>query len=227
MRRLQGRVAGRQMLDRLIDAGRSGESRVLVLRGEAGIGKSALIDYLADHASGCRVLRAAGVESEMRLAFAGLHQLFPPILRFVTRLPDAQQHALGVAFGLAAGRPPDRFLLGVAALSLLSEAARERPVACLIDDVQWLDQASRETLLFAARRLVAEAVAMIFALRDSPRATELGGLPEMVVAGLAEGDARELLASVLPGARYHLVIDRILAEATGNHMSMHEIPREA
>src|SRR5258708_4135254 len=225
MRRMKRRVAERQMLDRLIDAVRSGESRVLVLRGEAGIGKSALVDYLADHASGCRVLRAAGVESEMELAFAGLHQLFTPIWRFVPRLPDPQQHALGVAFGLAAGRPPDRFLLGVAALSLLSEAARERPVACLIDDVQWLDQASRETLLFAARRLVAESVAMIFAIRDSPRATELGGLPEMVVAGLAEGDARELLASVLPGAMDQQVLDRILAEAHGNPLALLELPR--
>ena len=181
---LMDRFAERDELDRLVGAVRAGESRSLVVRGDPGVGKSVLLDYLAGRARGCRVVRVTGVQSEMELAFAGLHQLCAPMLTQLGRIPGPQQDALQTAFGVAAGPPPDRFLVGLAVLSLLSEAAGDQPLICLIDDAQWLDQASVQALGFAARRLAADQVGMVFAARDP--GDELAGLPELEVAGLAE-----------------------------------------
>ena len=153
----------------------------LVLRGEAGVGKTALLEYLLERASGCRIARAAGVESEMELAFAGLHQLCAPMLDRLERLPGPQGDALGTAFGLREGDAPDRFLVGLAVLSLLSEVAEEQPLVCVVDDAQWLDQASAQVLAFVARRLLAESVAMVFAVRESGDEQDLTGLPELPV----------------------------------------------
>ena len=171
-------------LDRLVDAVRAGEGRALVVRGEPGVGKTTLLDYLAGRAGGCRVARVAGVQSEMELAFAGLHQLCAPLLDQPAALPAPQQDALRTAFGLTAGPPPDRFLVGLAVLSLLSEVAAEQPLICVIDDEQWLDRASAQALGFAARRLAADPVGLVFAARDAGR--ELAGLPELEVAGCGD-----------------------------------------
>ena len=171
-------------LDRFVDAVRAGESRVLVLRGEPGVGKTMLLDHLAGHATGCRVARAAGVQSEMELAFAGLHQLCGPMLDRLARLPAPQRGALQTAFGLSVGSAPDRFLVGLAVLSLLSEVAGERPLICLVDDQQWLDSASAQALGFVARRLAADPVGLVFAAREPGE--ELAALPELTVEGLQE-----------------------------------------
>ncbi len=215
----------RGVLDRLADAVRSGESRALVVRGDAGVGKSVLLDYLAGRASGsaCRVARVVGVQSEMELAFAGLHQLCAPMLGRAERLPVPQRDALRAALGMAAGPPPDRFLVGLAVLSLLSEAAGDRPLICLIDDEQWLDQASAQALGFTARRLAADPVALVFAARDP--GAELAGLPELEVTGLADSDARTLLDSALPGPLDARVADLIVAETRGNPLALLELPR--
>src|SRR5580693_10538546 len=169
---LRGRLDERSFLDRLIDAVRAGESRTLVLSGEAGVGKTALLDYVAGHASGCRVVHATGVQSEMELAFAGLQQLCKPLLDHLDRLPGPQREALATAFGLSAGEAPDRFLVGLAVLSLLSDVAEDQPLVCLIDDGQWLDQASAQTLTFVARRLLAESIILVFAVRAGMREQE-------------------------------------------------------
>ncbi|HEX6617053.1 MAG TPA: LuxR family transcriptional regulator [Gemmatimonadales bacterium] len=221
---LRGRGSERASLDRLLDDVRGGQSRVLVLRGEAGIGKTALLEYLAANASGCRVARAAGVESEVELAFAGLHQLCAPLLSHLAHLPDPQRDALGTAFGLTAGAATDRFLVGLAVLTLLSEVAEERPLVCLVDDAQWLDRASAQVLGFVARRLLAEPVAMVFALRAPNEDVELRALPVMVVAGLSDVDARALLDSVTPGRLDERVRDRIVAESSGNPLALLELP---
>src|SRR6516165_2144641 len=183
------RRSERDTLDRLIEAVRAGESQALVLRGDPGMGKTMLLDHLAGRASGagCRVARSVGVQSEMELAFAGLHQLCAPMLGHAERLPVPQREALRIAFGLAAGPPPDRFLVGLAVLSLLSEMAGEHPLICVIDDQQWLDRASMQALGFAARRLGADPVGLVFAARDP--GPELAGLPELVVVGLGDRDA--------------------------------------
>jgi DNA-binding CsgD family transcriptional regulator len=194
---LTDRHRERGLLDRLVDAVRAGESKVLVLRGDPGVGKTVLLDYLTRRARGCHLLRAAGVQSEMELAFAGLHQLCAPLLVRMDQLPVPQRDALRIAFGLSAGPPPDRFLVSLAVLSLLSEVAEERPLVCVVDDHQWLDRASAQALGFVARRLAAEPVAMVFAAREPGE--ELAGLPELDVAGLREADARALLDSVLTG----------------------------
>src|ERR1700691_993437 len=183
------------VLDQLVNAVRAGGSRVLVVRGEPGVGKSALLDYLARRAPGCRVARAAGVESEMELAFAGLHQVLAPVLDRIDRLPGPQREALRTAFGLSAGPVPDRFLVGLAVLGLVSETAGERPLICVVDDMQWLDHASAQALGFAARRLAADPVGLVFAARVPGK--DVAGLPELVVEGLAEADARGLLDSVV------------------------------
>jgi hypothetical protein len=196
---LTGRRSERDALDRLVAAVRGGQSRALVVRGDPGVGKTALLDYLAHRASGCQVAQASGVQSEMELAFAGLHQLCAPMLNRVEHLPAPQREALRTAFGQAAGPPPDRFLVGLAVLGLLSEVAGERPLICLIDDEQWLDQASAQALGFAARRLAADPVGLVFAARKP--GTELAGLPELEVEGLRESDARALLDSALAGPR--------------------------
>ena len=211
------------MLDQLIDAVRAGGNRVLVVRGEPGVGKSALLDYLAERAPGCRVLRAAGVESEIELAFAGLHQLLVPVLDRLEGLPGPQREALRTAFGLSAGPAPDRFLVGLAVLGLLSEVAGERPLICVVDDEQWLDRASVQALGFVARRLAAEPVGLVFAARVL--GAELARLPELPVEGLAEEDARELLESALTGPVDARVRDLIVAETRGNPLALLELPR--
>jgi DNA-binding CsgD family transcriptional regulator/tetratricopeptide (TPR) repeat protein len=221
--RLTDRRRERDVLDRLIDAVRAGESRALVVRGDPGVGKTVLVDYMADRARGCRVARAVGVQSEMELAFAGLHQLCAPILDRLDRLPAPQQDALRTAFGVSAGPPPDRFLVGLAVLSLLSEVAGERPLICLIDDQQWLDQASAQALGFVARRLAADPVGLVFAARIL--SAELAGLPELEVEGLREDHARALLDSALPGPLDAQVRDLIIAEAQGNPLALLELPR--
>ena len=197
---LRGRSAERVQLDRLLEAIHAGQSAVLVLRGEAGFGKTALLEYLSERAAGCRLARAAGVESEMELAFAGLQQLCAPMLDRLEQLPGPQRDALGTAFGLRTGEPPDRFLVGLAVLSLLAEVAEEEPpLVCLVDDAQWLDRVSAQTLAFVARRLLAERVGLVFAVRAASDEHELAGLPEQVVGGLSDGDARALLDSAIPG----------------------------
>ena len=227
---LRGRVSGLldrrgecAVLDQLIDTVRAGKSRVLVVCGEPGVGKSALLDYLAGHAAGCRVARATGVESEMELAFAGLHQLLAPVLDRVEGLPGPQRDALRTAFGLSAGPAPDRFLVGLAVLGLVSEVAGEKPLICVVDDEQWLDRASVQALGFMARRLAAEPVGLVFAARVP--AAELSGLPELVVEGLREEDARALLDSALPGPVDARVRDLIVAETRGNPLALLELPR--
>src|SRR3954447_13443459 len=196
-RGLLGRRNETATLDRLLDVVRAGESRALVIRGDPGMGKTALLEYVVERASGCRVARATGVQAEMELAFAGLHQLCAPMLDRLGRLPDPQRDALGTAFGLSAGHAPDGFLVGLAVLSLLAEVSEERPLVCLVDDAQWLDQVSAQTLAFVARRLLAERVALVFALRQPSDEDELSGLPELVVGGLSDGDARALLEAVI------------------------------
>jgi DNA-binding CsgD family transcriptional regulator len=220
---LRGRRNECRTLDGLLEAVRAGESRALVLRGEPGIGKTALLEYVRERASGCRMARAAGVQSELELAFAGLHQLCAPLLDRLDRLPAPQQEALGTAIGLTAGNPADRFLVGLAVLGLLSQAAEEKPLVCLVDDAQWLDRASAQGLAFVARRLAAESVGMVFAARE--QSEELAGLPELKVEGLAASDARELLLSVVPGPLDERVCDQIVAETAGNPLALLELPR--
>jgi hypothetical protein len=219
---LSGRSSELSVLDRLVEAVQAGESQVLVVRGEPGVGKTTLLDYLAGHASGCRVARAAGVESEMELAFAGLHQLCGPMLDRFETLPVPQRDALRIVFGLSAGPAPDRFLVGLAVLSLLSEVAGERPLLCVVDDEQWLDRASAQALGFAARRLAADPVGLVFGARI-PGDGELAGLPELMVEGWREGDARALLDSVLTGPLDARVRDQIVAETRGNPLALLEL----
>ncbi|MEN3279032.1 MAG: hypothetical protein V7607_172, partial [Solirubrobacteraceae bacterium] len=222
---MQGRLSEREVLDRLLGAVRGGESRVLVVRGEPGVGKSALLEYVAGRASGYRVARAAGVQSEMELAFAGLHQLCAPMLDRLDFLPGPQRDALRTAFGLRHGEPPDRFLVGLAALSLMAEVAEERPLVCVVDDAQWLDQASLQALEFVARRLLAESVALVFGVRQSAGEQPLTGLPELMLEGLGDGDARALLASVIKWPLDERVRDQIVAETRGNPLALLELPR--
>ena len=220
---LTGRRGERAVLDQFVDGVRAGEGRALVVRGEPGVGKTVLLEYLAGRATGCQVARVAGVQSEMELAFAGLHQLCAPMLDHAELLPEPQRDALRTAFGLAAGPLPDRFLLGLAVLGLLSEAAGEQPLICVVDDEQWLDRASAQALGFAARRLAADPVGVVFAARVS--GDDLTGLPELLVEGLAEGDARELLDSVLSGPLDALVREQIIADTHGNPLALLELPR--
>src|SRR5216683_6575820 len=220
---LMDRHTERSALDSLLACARGGMSSALVLRGEPGVGKTALLEYAIESASGFRIVRAGGTESEMELAFAALHQLCLPLLDRLERLPGPQRDALGVAFGLHAGQAPDRFLVGLAVLSLLSEVAGERPLLCVVDDAQWLDRASAQALAFAARRLLAEPVAVIFGTREP--AGEFTGLPEQVVQGLADTDARALLGAFLRVPLDERVCDRILAEMRGNPLALVELPR--
>ena len=221
---LRGRSAERVQLDRLLEAIHAGQSAVLVLRGEAGIGKTALLEYTAERAEGCRVLRAVGVESEMELPFAGLHQLCAPLLDGLERLPLPQREALGIAFGLSSGTRPDRFLVGLALLSLLSDAADREPLLCLIDDAQWLDLSSAQVLGFVARRLQAESIVFLFAQREPGEFGELAGLPELPLEGLTNAHASELLASVLTGPLDDRVRERLIAETRGNPLALLELP---
>ena len=212
-------------LDALIAAARSGTSGALIVRGAAGIGKSALLDYLLANAQGCRIMRGMSVESEMELAFSGLHQLCAPLLDRLDRLPEPQQHALATAFGIRPGNPPDRFMVGLAVLSLMSDVADAQPLVCLVDDAQWLDRVSAQVLGFVARRLAAESVVIIFAAREGEEVRELTGLAEMVLAPMREADARSILASAIPGRVDASVVDRIVAEAAGNPLALLELPK--
>jgi DNA-binding CsgD family transcriptional regulator len=224
---LWGRRQECEALDGLLADVRAGRSRALVVRGEPGIGKTALLGYAADTAPDFRVARAEGVEAEMELPFAGLHQLCGPMMSRLGALPGPQRDALGVAFGLCSGRAPDRFLVGVAVLGLLSEVAAGQPLLCLVDDAQWLDQVSAQALAFVGRRLEAESVAMIVSTRDPGAACDLAGLPALVVEGLADADARALLRSILPGRLDERVRDRIIAESGGNPLALLELPHGA
>ncbi len=227
---LLGRRRERDVLDRLLREVEAGQSRVLVLHGEAGAGKTALLDYVAQQASACRVIRAAGVEQESELAYSALQLLCAPLLTYASRLPQAQQDALSTAFGLSAGSPPGQLLVGMAVLGLFAEAAQERPLVCLVDDTQWLDRHSRLTLTFVARRLGAESVALVLAARISGEGQpgeqgEMGGLPDLPVRGLPDAEARALLDSVLSGPVDPPVRDRIVAETRGNPLALLELPR--
>ena len=220
---LRGRAGERALLDDLVSAIRRGESRSLVIRGEAGIGKTALLEHLAESGSELSIVWAVGVESEMELAYASLHQLCAPLLDRLEGLPPPQREALKIVFGLSAGAPPDRFLVGLSVLSLLSDAADERPLLCVIDDAQWLDQASALTLAFVARRLQADPVGIVFAAREP--GDELQHLPELEVHGLLDGDARALLDSVVGVKLDEQVRDRMIAETRGNPLALLELPR--
>src|ERR1700730_13918874 len=220
---LKGRRSECDVLDQLLDAVRAGESGVLVVRGEPGVGKTALMDYVIEQASGCSVARAVGVQSEMELAFAGLHQLLAPMLDCMERLPTPQRDALRTAWGISSGPAPDRFLVALAVLSLLSEGAEERPLVCVVDDAQWLDQGSAQVLAFAARRLLAEPVGLIFAAREPGE--QFRGLPDLEVRGLPAQHARALLNSAVRVRLDEQVWDRIVAETNGNPLALLELPR--
>ncbi len=222
---LLDRVGERDVLERLVAGVRAGQSRVLVLRGEAGVGKTALLRHLSEAAEGCRIARVAGVESEMELPFSGLHALCAQMLGRLPHLPSPQRDALSTAFGQNTGPPPDRFLVGLAVLSLLADAAEEQPLVCIVDDAQWLDRVSAQTLAFAARRLLAERLGLVFALRESGDEHVLGGLPELVVEGLGADEAQLLLDATIPGPLDERVKARILAETRGNPLALIELPR--
>jgi DNA-binding CsgD family transcriptional regulator len=220
---LRGRRDECAVLDVLLDGARNGQSGVLVLRGEAGVGKTALVEYAIESAAGLTVLQATGCEAEMELAFAALHQLCAPVLDRLDGLPGPQRDALATTFGLSAGAVPDRFFVGLAVLGLLSGAAEDRPLLCVIDDAQWLDLASAQALAFVARRMLAEPVVMLFAAREPNDL--LAVLPDLVVGELGDADARALLASVIPGRLDERIADQLLAETRGNPLALLELPR--
>ena len=203
----------------------AGRSRVTVLRGEAGVGKTALLDYLSDGVVGWHIARAAGVESEMELAYAGLHLLCAPMLDHLDRLPAPQRDALAAVFGRSAGPAPDRFLVGLATLTLFAEVADQQPLACIVDDAQWLDHASAQILGFVARRLLAEPIAVVCAARTGAGDDVLAGLPVLPVAPLGDSDARALLLANVPGPLDARVCDQIVAESHGNPLALLELPR--
>lgn len=232
---LLGRRAERDAVQALLTGAGAGRSAALVIRGEAGIGKTALLEHAlaAADESAFRVESLVGVEAERQFAFAGLHQLCAPLVGGMDELPEPQRTALAVAFGQRSGAAPDRFLVGLAVLNLLAEAAEQRPLLCVIDDAQWLDEASGQVLAFVARRLEAERIALVFAVRDPDpddsggEADALTGLPEMRLRGLGDGDARKLLASALPGPMDEGVLERIVAESGGNPLALLELPLSA
>src|SRR3954470_3079751 len=220
-----GRSGERDVLDRLLETARGGQSAVLLIRGEAGIGKTALVRYAARQAAGFRVVQIAGVEAEMELPFAGLHHLCAPMLDQLDALPDPQQDALRVSFGLSAGEVPNPFLVALAALSLFAEVAGERPLLCLVDDAQWLDAATSQVLGFIARRLLADSVALVFTVREPSDERELADLAALSLGGLQDEDSRALLSSVIPGRLDDRVRDRLVAETRGNPLALVELPR--
>ncbi|MDP9318972.1 MAG: ATP-binding protein, partial [Actinomycetota bacterium] len=220
---LLGRQRERAALHRLLDAARTSHGGVLVVHGEPGVGKTALLEYAVEAGQGFRVARTSGVEAEMELPFGAAQQLCSPFIELLERLPQPQHDALSVAFGLAAGQPPNPFLVGLAVLGLLSEAAEEGPLLVVVDDAQWLDRASARALAFVARRLLAEKVALVFATRALGDA--LVRLPELHVEPLGRRDARALLKSVLPVPLDEHVLDRILQETRGNPLALIELPR--
>jgi DNA-binding CsgD family transcriptional regulator/tetratricopeptide (TPR) repeat protein len=219
---LRGRRDECAVLDRLLEGARAGRSGVLVLKGEAGVGKTALLEHAVGSASDMRGIRAAGVESEMELPFAALHQLCAPLLEWLERLPGPQRDALATTFGLSEGAVPDPFFVGLATLALLSEAAEERPLVCVVDDAQWLDRASAQVLASVGRRLRAEPVVMLLAAREPSE--EFAGLAKLVVEGLSDRAGRDLLASVIPGRLDERVASQIVAETRGNPLALLELP---
>jgi DNA-binding CsgD family transcriptional regulator len=222
---LFGRREECAILDAVVAGARAGQSQVLVLRGEAGIGKTALLDYVERRAAGCHIVRLGGVEAEVELAYAGLHQLCAPFLDRLDHLPTSQRTALGTAFGLSDGRAPDRFLVGLAVLDLLADRAERQPLICLIDDAHWLDGVSAQTVAFVARRLLAERLGLVVAVREPSEGHDFAGLPELRITGLIEADAGQLLDSVLKGPMDPRVRDRIIAETRGNPLALLELPR--
>ena len=222
--RLRGRRAECEALDEVVARARAGQSSALVLRGQPGIGKTALLEYLVTHAAGCRVARASGVESEIELAYGGLHQLCAQFVEGLDRLPEPQREALGTVFGLSAGPVPDRFLVGLAVLNLLANAAEDEPLILVIDDAHWLDRASAQTIAFVSRRLLAEHIALVLAVREPAEETEFATLPQLEIGGLSAADAGALVDSVLNGPVDHRVRERILAESGGNPLALLELP---
>jgi DNA-binding CsgD family transcriptional regulator len=220
---LLGRGRECDLLAALLDDIRRGESRSFVLTGEPGIGKTALLEYLVGSAPDMTVLHAVGVECEMELAYAGLHQLCVPLLDDLPRLPPPQREALEIVFGLSAGAGPERFLVAIAVLTLLSEVAEKRPLLCVVDDAQWLDHASALTLAFVARRLLAEPVGLVYATRAA--GDQLRGLPGLEVGGLRDADAHALLRSAVQFRLDEQVGDGIVAETRGNPLALLELPR--
>ena len=220
---LLGRRRERAVLERLLDTARGGHGSVLVVHGDPGVGKTALLEYAVEAGQDFRVVRTAGVEGEMELDYAALQQLCSPLLEFVERLPDPQRDALGVAFGLSAGQAPSPFLVGLAVLGLLSEAAERQPLLCVVDDAQWLDDASARALAFVARRLLAERIALAFATRAV--GSGLARFPQLRVEPLGRRDARALLESVLAARLDESVLERIVAETGGNPLALIELPR--
>ncbi len=223
--KLLGRRSECEALDRLLADALAGRSRVTILRGEAGVGKSALLGCLSGRLAGWNVARAAGVESEMELAYAGLHQLCAPMLGHLGRLPAPQRDALATVFGRSAGAVPDRFLVGLATLTLFAEVAEQQPLACLVDDAQWLDRASAQILGFVARRLLAERVAVVCAARTGAGDDVLAGLPVLAIHPLGDSDARALLLANVPGPIDAAVCDQIITESHGNPLALLELPR--
>ena len=222
----RGRAGERATLDRMLDRVREGESAVLVMRGEAGIGKTALMQYCARQASGCRVVQIAGVESELEMPFAAVHQLSAAMLPQIDALPQPQQHALRVVFGMEVGDPPDQFVVGLAVLGLLTEVAADRPLVCLVDDAQWLDEPSRHVLGFVGRRLLAEPLLLLLAVREGGDEHLFPSLASLTLEGLNEKDARALLMATVPGQLDEQVRDRLVAETGGNPLRLLELPRE-
>jgi DNA-binding CsgD family transcriptional regulator len=220
-----GRTRERELLERMLTNIRAGDSAVLVIRGAPGIGKTALLRHAARQASGVRVAEVAGVQAEMELPFAGIHRLCAPLFDRLDVLPEPQRNALNVALGVASGDTPDRFLVAVAVLSLLAAVADEHPLLCLVDDAHWLDAASGQALGFVARRLLAESVALVFALREPTATPSFDGLPELRLAGLPDADAHALLARAVPGRLDDHVRDRIVAETRGNPLALLELSR--
>ncbi|RZU01918.1 regulatory LuxR family protein [Kribbella rubisoli] len=222
---LWGRSREREELERASDCVRGGESAVLVIRGEAGIGKTELMRYCAARATDCRVAQIAGIEGELELPFAALHQLCAPLLTDLPPLPEPQERALRIALGLVDGRAPDQFLVGLAVLSSLAEVAAKQPLVCLIDDAQWLDEVSSRVLRFVARRLLAESVLLVFAIREAPDVRAFGELPTLTLEGLNRDDARDLLNAIVSVQLDAKVRDRIVAETGGNPLALLEVPR--
>ena len=221
--RLLGRDREREVLDRLLNGALGGRGGVLVVHGEPGVGKTALLEYVVEVGHEFRIARTFGVEAEMELPFAAAQQLCAPFLELMDRLPQPQQEALGVAFGLSPAPAPNPFLVGLAVLGLLAESAEDRPLVCLVDDAQWLDSASARTLAFVARRLLAERIVLVFATREPGDALE--GLPELHLEPLGRREARTLLESVLPARVDDSVLERIVAETRGNPLALLELPR--